>query len=222
MSKASTKTRTARKILGSLGVLGATAAVAGLGTFGTFTDSTTPISTEVASGKVDINLANPGHAIPASTTGFLPGDSMTRAVTLTNAGNSDLSSVTLGVTATVSSILDTNTTNGLKLSVDACSVPWTQGGTSTAPTFSCVGGTSRNVVASVPVKGTYALNGLSSLAVGGTDHLTFTISLPTGADNSFQGKTSTLSLVFTGTQRAAGARCDASTPPADETAGDPP
>ncbi|MGY1771612.1 TasA family protein [Blastococcus sp. SYSU D00813] len=204
MSKATSKSRTARKVVGSLGVLGAAAAVAGLGTFGTFTDSTTPISTEVASGTVDINLANPGHAIPVTTSGFLPGDSMTRAVTLANSGTSALSSVTLGTTATVSSILDTNTTNGLQLNVKSCSQAWTQGGTATAPTFAC-GGTVTDL-GTTPVVSNRTLAGLNSLNPGGVDHLTFTISLPTAADNAFAGKSSTLSLVFTGTQRAATAR----------------
>lgn len=201
---ATTRTTTTRKVLGSLGVLGAAAAVAGLGTFGTFTDSTTPISTDVASGTVDINLANPGNAIPASTPGFVPGDSMTRAVTLTNAGTSPLSSVTLTTTATVSSILDTNTTNGLQLNVKSCTQAWTQAGTTTAPTYTC-GGTVTDL-GTTPVVSNRTLAGLNSLNPGGNDYLTFTISLPTTADNTFQTKTSTLSLVFTGTQRAASNR----------------
>ena len=201
-----TRTNTTRKVVGSLGVLGAAAAVAGLGTFGTFTDSTTPISTNVASGTVDINLTTAGYAIPATTSGFVPGDSMTRAVTLTNtAASSALSSVTLGTTATVSSILDTNVTNGLQLNVKSCSVAWTQGGTASAPTYTCAGGTVTDL-GTTPVVSNRTLAGLNSLAPGGTDYLTFTISLPTAADNTFQGKSSTLSLVFTGTQRAASAR----------------
>ena len=199
-----TRTRTARKVIGSLGIIGAAAAVAGLGTFGTFTDSTTPISTTVASGTVDINLANPGHAIPASTTNFVPGDNMTRAVTLTNSGTAALSSVTLGTTATSSSVLDTNVTHGLQLNLKSCSVAWTQGGTASAPTYTC-GGTVTDL-GTTPVVSNRTLTGMNSLNPGGVDHLVFSISLPTTADNTFQGKSSTFSLVFTGTQRAAGAR----------------
>ena len=206
MSTSPQRSRTARTVVGSLGVLGVTAAVAGLGTFGTFTDSTTPISTQVASGTVSIDLTNPGAAIPVKSSGFIPGSSMTRAVTLRNDGTSDLSSVSLTVTATVSSVLDTDTTHGLRLSVNACTVPWTQGGTATAPTYTCTGGTSRTLVAAAPVTGTHALDGVASLAAGGTDHLTFTVGLPTTADNSFQSRASTLSLVFTGVQRTAATR----------------
>ena len=88
---------TTRKVLGSLAVIGTAAAVAGLGTFGTFTDSTTPVSAELTSGTVSINLTQPAAPIPATTAGLLPGDSIARTVTLVNDGNSPLSTVALGV-----------------------------------------------------------------------------------------------------------------------------
>ncbi|WP_029431489.1 TasA family protein [Blastococcus sp. URHD0036] len=207
---ARTRKATSRKVIGSLGVLGAAAAVAGLGTFGTFTDSTTPISTAVASGTVNIDLSTPGAAIPATTGNFVPGDSMTRAVTLVNSGTSALSSVTLGTTATVSSVLNTDA-NGLQLNVKSCTVPWTQGGTATAPTYTC-GGTVTDfgttaAVSNRTLAGLKSLNPVDAAVPGsGTDYLTFTISLPTTAGDNLQGKSSTLSLVFTGTQRAASAR----------------
>ena len=46
----------------------------------------------------------------------------------------------------------------------------------------------------------------ASLAAGGVDNLIFSISLPTTADNTFQGKSATLSLTFTGVQRTGTAR----------------
>ena len=77
---------TARKVVGSLGVIGAAAAVAGMGTFGTFTDSTTPVATTIASGTLAINVTQPGFTVPVTTSNFVPGDSMTRAVNLINDG----------------------------------------------------------------------------------------------------------------------------------------
>ena len=50
------------------------------------------------------------------------------------------------------------------------------------------------------------LSSPASLNAGGTDYLTFSISLPTSADNTFQGKSASLSLTFTGTQRTGTAR----------------
>ena len=195
---------TARKVVGSLGVLGTAAAVAGLGTFGGFTDSTTPVATTIQSGTLSIDLSQVGAAVPVSTTGFLPGDSITRAVNLVNDGNSPLGSVTLNSAATASSILTTDTTNGLQLTVKKCSVAWTQGGTAQAPTYTCAG--TETLVGSGPVVGNMTVNGAAALNAGGTDYLTFSISLPASADNSFQGKSASLSLTFTGTQRTGTAR----------------
>ena len=89
---------TVRKIMASLGVLGAAAAVAGLGTYGSFTDSTAPVSTGIGTAVLDLALDQPAGAaaIPVSTSNFLPGDSLTRALDLSNAGGARLSSVTLG------------------------------------------------------------------------------------------------------------------------------
>ena len=50
------------------------------------------------------------------------------------------------------------------------------------------------------------VNGAAALNAGGTDYLTFSISLPATADNTFQGKSASLSLTFTGTQRTGTAR----------------
>jgi hypothetical protein len=199
MSTKTTTSSTARKVVGSLGVIGAAAAVAGLGTFGSFTDSSTPVATTIESGTLSINVTQQGATVPASTTGFVPGDSLTRAVNLVNDGSAALGSVTLSTTAAASSVLTTDTTNGLQLAVKSCSVPWTQGGTASAPTYACSG--TERLLGSGPAVSSMVLSNPASLAAGATDYLTFAISLPGTADNTFQGKTAALSLTFTGTQR---------------------
>jgi hypothetical protein len=204
MSTNTTKSTTARKVVGSLGVIGAAAAVAGIGTFGGFTDSTTPVSTTISSGTLSIDLTQPSVAIPASTIGFVPGDSLTRAVNLVNDGNSALGSVTLSSTVATPSVLTTDTTNGLQLTLKYCSVAWTQGGTASNPTYTCSG--TERLMGNAPVVGNMTLGTPVSLAAGGTDFLTFSISLPAAADNSFQGKSAALSLTFTATQRTGTAR----------------
>jgi hypothetical protein len=198
------KSPTARKVVGSLGVLGAAAAVAGLGTFGTFTDSSTPIAATIASGTLSIDVTQQGYAVPVTTSNFVPGDSMTRAVNLINDGSSPLGSVTLASTVSAPSILTTDATNGLQLAVKSCSIAWTQGGTAQAPTYTCSG--TERVLASGPAVSNYTLSNPASLVAGQTDYLTFAISLPTSADNTFQGKSAALSLTFTGTQRTGTAR----------------
>lgn len=207
MSATSTSTRTignARKIVASFGVLGAAVAVAGLGTFGSFTDSTTPIATEVATGTVSIDVTQPGVTIPLTTSGFLAGDSMSRAVDLVNDGTAALSGISLASTATVPSVLTTDTTDGLQLTVRSCSAAWTQAGPASAPTYSCSG--TAGTLLTGPAVVDSPLAGVASLQAGGVDHLLLTVSLPNSAGNSFQGQSSTLGLTFTGTQRTGGAR----------------
>jgi predicted ribosomally synthesized peptide with SipW-like signal peptide len=199
-----TKSATARKVVGSLGVIGAAAAVAGMGTFGSFTDSSTPVATTIQSGTLNIDVTQQGFAVPVTTAGFVPGDSLTRAVNLVNSGNVALGSVTLNTTAAAPSVLTTDATNGLQLAVKSCSVPWTQAGTATAATYSCTG--TERVLGSGPAVSNITLNNPASLAAGATDYLTFAVSLPTTAGNTFQGQSAALSLVFTGTQRTGTAR----------------
>jgi hypothetical protein len=205
----STKTRRSntRKVVGSLAIAGTAAAVAGLGTFGTFTDSTTPVATTVQTGTLDINLAQPSgaYAIPVTTTNFVPGDSITRSVNLSNDGSTALSSVTLASVSTgASNALTTDSVNGLQLSLKACSVAWTQGGTASAPSYTCSGTTT--TMYSGPAAASLQLSNPASLNPGGVDNLVFSVSLPTSADNTFLNKSASLSITFTGTQRAAAAK----------------
>ena len=192
------------KLLGSVAAVGTAASVAGLGTFGTFT-STTAASTPTASGTVVIALGSAGTAanrLTVGASGLVPGDTLQRAFSLANTGNQALGTITLTTTAGPSSLLDTDATNGLQLLVQSCSTDWTEGGTAPAYTYTCSGTTS-TVLSSRPVIGSnLALSGLSSLTPGSSDNLRATLSFPTGAGNTFQGVSSTVSFAFTGTQRA--------------------
>ena len=62
------------------------------------------------------------------------------------------------------------------------------------------------MLGSGPAVSNLTLSNPASLNAGGTDYLTFSISLPATADNTFQGKSAALSLTFTGTQRTGTAR----------------
>jgi hypothetical protein len=193
---------TARKVVGSLGVIGAAAAVAGMGTFGTFTDSSTPVATTISSGSVDIDVSGPAVSTPLTTNNFVPGDSVTQAVNLVNKGTSALGSVTLATTAGTPngvpvSVLTTDPVNGLQLALKSCAVAW-------SATNTCASG--ETLLSTGPVVGTRTLVNPAALNPGATDYLAFTVSLPTTADNSFQGRTAMLSLTFTGTQRTGTAR----------------
>jgi len=201
MNATTTRTRTARKVIGSLGVIGAAAAVAGLGTFGTFTDSTAPLNASVATGTLSINLnpANDTGTLNMAATNFVPGDSLSRSVTLVNDGSATFSGLNLTSTAsdaTKTSLLNTDQVNGLKLSVKSCSVAWTK---PTSTTYACSTG-AKDLITNVPAVSGNILPTPASLTPGGTDHLVVTLALPTGAGNQFQGLSSALSLTFGGAQ----------------------
>lgn len=195
---------TRTKVLASGALIAAAAGAAGLGTFGSFT-STTSASTTVASGTVTIALGSAGTAtnrLTVGATGLVPGDTIQRAVQLSNTGTQNLAGVTLTTADATPTLLDTDTVNGLQMTIQECSVPWTEGGTAPAYTYSCTG-TKTSVLASTPViTANTTLPGLNSLTAGGADNLMVTLSFPTTAGNTFEGLSSTVSFSFTGTQRA--------------------
>jgi spore coat-associated protein N len=193
------------KLLISIAVLAAAASIAGLGTFATFTSSTTATHT-VSSGTVTVALGTPGAAnrLTVNATGIAPGDTMQRAFQLSNSGTIDLASApTLTTTASPSSLLDTDTTNGLQMVIDKCSVAWTESGP--PYTYTCSGSTSTVLASRAVIGSTISLSNLSDLvtAGGGPDYLRLTLTLPAGAGNTFQNLSSTITYTFNGTQRSA-------------------
>lgn len=190
---------TGAKVLASLAVLGVTGAVAGLGTYGAFSDAA-PVTTSVHSARVDLNVGAPAGGASASVTigDFLPGDSLTRAIDLVNAGTVAMSSVTLAVSASTSNALVTDATNGLQLSVRRCSQAWTWNGSTSAPAYTCAA--TEDTVYSGSPRGSATLSAPRSSALNGRDHLVYTLAVPATADNSFQGLSTVVTLTFTGTQ----------------------
>ncbi|HET7172249.1 MAG TPA: TasA family protein [Gaiellales bacterium] len=193
-----------RKLLVSLAIVAAAASIAGLGTFATFTSSTSA-SQSVSSGTVTIALGATGAATNRLTVGasnIAPGDTIQRSVDLLNSGSIDLSGITLTTSASPSSLLDTDATNGLQMTIDRCSNAWTEGGTAPAYTYTCSGSTSTVLASRAVVGSNLTLSNLTALTNGVTDHLRVTLSFPSAAPNSFQSQSSTIQYTFTGTQRA--------------------
>jgi len=228
--------RTRKALLSALLLLGVAGSAVG-GAFATFTESVTSAGQTVTTGKVIYLFgATQTNRLAVGASNIAAGDTIQRAFELDNnstiSGNpvNDLASVTFGVTATASSLLDTDVTNGLQETVRTCSVPWTEGGVAPAYTYVC-GGVSAYVigsaVAGVPV-GTAEVTpvavsaGLNSLAAAGKDYLVLTLTLPstapgdlgkvatacsgtaggTSATENLEGCSSTLQYTFTAVQRA--------------------
>ena len=188
---------TVHKLIASLAVLGAAAAIAGLGTYATFTSSTSASHT-IATGTLSLT-SGPTNRLGTGASLVAAGDSMQRAIDLNYAGSISFGSATLTTNATASSALDTDTTDGLHMAIDKCSVAWTESGP--PYTYTCSGTTS-SVLASAPVVGSnLALSNLT-LTAGSTDHLRVTVTLPGTAGNSLENLSSTIAYTFTGVQRA--------------------
>jgi spore coat-associated protein N len=178
--------------------------LAGVGAFASFT-STASVSQSITSGTVTIALGSTGTAnnrLDVAATGVVPGDTIQRAVNVSNTGNQDFASISLTTTASTSSLLDTDASNGLQMVIERCSVAWTESGSAPAYTYSCSGTTS-TVVSSRAIIGAGVTFGNVLLTAGSTNNLRVTLTLPSTAGNTLQGLTSVISYAFTGTQRAA-------------------
>jgi spore coat-associated protein N len=197
----------AKKLALSGVLLAAGAALAGHGAFATFTSSATGGPQTVSTGTVTIVLGSTGSSanrLNINATGVAPGDTIQRSVNLSNSGSLNLAAITLGLSASPTSTLDTDAADGLQTTVQSCSVAWTEAG---PPYVYTCSGTTTSVLASTAVatlKATpAALPGIGSLTASGSDHLLVTLSLPSVTGNSFRNLSSTLTYTFTGTQRAA-------------------
>lgn len=179
-------------------------ALAGVGAFAAFTSSAS-VSQSITSGTVTIALGATGTAdnrLNIAATGVVPGDTIQRAVNVSNTGNQDFASITLTTAASTSSLLDTDATDGLQMVIERCSVAWTEGGSAPAYTYTCSGTTSTVLASRAVIGSGLSLSNLG-LTAGTTNHLRVTLTLPSTAGNTLQGLTSVIAYTFTGTQRAA-------------------
>jgi len=195
-----------KKLLLTGALLAVAASLVGIGASATFTD-TQSVSQSDSSGTVTLagvstNAVNNRLSVGASN--IAAGDTIQRTVDIKNIGNIALAGVTLTTSATTSSLLDTDTTNGLQMVIDKCTVAWTETG-GPPYTYTC-GGTTSTVLASTPVIGSnLALLNLT-LTAGTDNYARVTLTLPGAAPNTLQNKSSVIQYAFTATQRAAAAQ----------------
>ena len=190
------------KVLLSISLVTVAAALVGMGAFAVFTNSATVSQTDssgtVTLAPISVNGTNNRLSVGASN--LAAGDTIQRSVDVKNTGSLTLANVTLTTTATTSSLLDTDTTNGLQMVIDKCSVAWTETG-GPPYTYTC-GGTTTSVLASAPVIGTNLALSNITLTAGTDNFLRVTLTLPSAAPNTLQGQSSVIQYAFTATQRA--------------------
>ena len=151
-------------------------------TSSSFTAITTNPANVFATATVAISNDKPNAAQLVNISSMVPGDSATRTVTITNTGTASFT-YTASVSATASTLLWTDTTNGVQVTVSRGST-------------TVYSGALKNL----------ALSASSTIAAGGTDTLTYVFTFPTTAGNTFQGLSQDFTITYTATQLAGTSR----------------
>lgn len=162
-------------------------------------------STSVTSGTLILtgtSTAGSGGLVTAISA-MAPGDTRNRYVTLTNGGTLDALTPTLRIAGSGATALTTDGTNGLKVSISACSVAWVAGSCSGTTTVVLASTSALTLVADTALT-------LPSNNAGAVTALKISIALPTNNEvttngtfpgGTLQGLTTTLTWTFTQTQR---------------------
>jgi spore coat-associated protein N len=226
------RSRDYRKIALSIALLLVAAGALIGAAFATFTASVTAGPQAITSGTVKLAVG-PVNDAATGATNIAAGDTIAREADLNSTGGTIANKeITLKFSAAPSSLLDTDPTNGLQVSIQGCSEPWKRTVVAKPPPafeYTCTPGATAvkiNGAASASVSALEAtaqpLTPLNSLGAGGQDYLVFTLTLPAGAPGNvgkvaacsgssggteatedLQGCSSTLTYTFQATQRNA-------------------
>lgn len=132
--------------------------------------------TQAASGVAGLTA---GFTSPV--TSMAPGDTVNRFIDLSNGGTMAGQSLTLKVADSGTTVLTTDPTNGLQVTVKECSVVYT------TTTGACSGTETPVVTTSANTLLTAQTATVSTLAVSSTVHLKFIINLPAGSETTING-----------------------------------
>lgn len=169
--------------------------------------NTTPITAASETLMLTQTSAGVSGGIESNISGMAPGDVVYRYLDLTNSGTMSGASLTLKVTDSLASTLSTNSTSGLQVTLQQCSVAWTQASATCS-------GTSSSVLSSTPLNtlSTATPISVTSLSASAVSRLRITISLPVSTEittngvlpvGTIQGKSSDLVWLFQESQRTA-------------------
>ncbi|HZP95198.1 MAG TPA: TasA family protein [Candidatus Limnocylindria bacterium] len=147
-----------------------------------FTATSTNPSNTFGSATLSMSNDKPNANDLINITNLVPGDTASRTVVVTNSGNAPFT-YTAAVSATANTLLWSDTTNGLQVTVKrGATVLYT--------------GALKNM--------TLAASG--TIAAGATDTLTYDFSFPSSAGNTFQSLTQDFTITYTATQLAGSAK----------------
>jgi hypothetical protein len=175
--------------------------------------NTTPQA--VTSGTLKLTMANNGAGFSQNISTVAPGDVVNRFVDLTNGGTLDAQNLTLTVADSTPTKLTTDATNGLHVSVLACTTAaWVVNSLTNSATCADVGGptTIVNNAALATVSGTPASLVAGSVPQGSVYHYEISLTLPnqnetttngTLPGGTIQGLSASLTWTFNELQRSA-------------------
>lgn len=194
-----------KKLVASIALVGGTLALAFGGAFAQFTDTATGGPQAISSGTIALGVG-PTNDSATGATDIVPGDTISREIDLSSTGaTATASSITLGFSASPSSLLNTDPTNGLQISVGSCSTKPTRTA-GPPPTYTCAGGWSPVDIGSAATTSVAALmtvpkalSPLNSLAPGKQDYLLFTLTFPATAPGDLSQVTAPCSGTAGGT-----------------------
>lgn len=152
------------------------------GSYSSFTAVSVNPGNLVGTATLTMSNSKPNAADLMNVSGLVPGDTAARSVTITNTGNVGFTYVA-AAGATASTLLWTDTTNGVQVTVARGSTTLYTG----------------------PIK-TLVLPTSPTIAAGATDTLTYSFTFPATAGNTFQGLSQDFTITYTATQLPGGAR----------------
>ena len=147
-----------------------------------FTATTTNPGNQFGSATLTMSNDKSAAASLVNISNMVPGDTANRTVTITNTGNVGFT-YTAAISAVANTLLWSDTTNGLQVTVKRGAAVLYTGALKTL-----------------------ALAASPTVAASGTDALTFDFSLPVSAGNTFQTLTQDFTITYTATQLGGAAR----------------
>jgi hypothetical protein len=161
----------------------------------------------ISSGTLSLTYADVGQGFGTAITGIAPGDTVNRFISLTNGGTLAGKDLTLRISAAAATILTTDASKGLQISVTGCTVAWT-------PATGVCSGSTTSLLASTPaptlISTPQAL--VSAVSAGEVLNLRIGVSLPDATETTtngvppvgtVQGLTADITWTFDAVQRTA-------------------
>ncbi len=168
--------------------------------------NTTPQT--ASSGTLSLTMSNNGTGFSQAVSNLAPGDTVNRYISLNQGDSLDGKDITLGVADGTPTLLTTNATKGLRVTITACPVPWTPvtgAGTCNGTAIVLLSSTPLSTLTAGPVSvkaGTNsantALNLQMSLSLPDQNE---TVSNGIAPAGTIQGLSSALTWTFSETQR---------------------